>query len=477
VSIHITNLRHPLLVIDSFSTAPSQSWCIFGSNSSGIDTLFAILAGEITPPADTLALPEQPGILSFKMQQHVYEEELRLDDSDYLDYPDPGTPARAFLPAGAGQSPLIDALGMSEALDKGYRQLSSGQSRKLFLIRAILLGSRHLVIQNPYDGLDHHGCTELDKAMAVLAAQGIQILVTVNVQHDIPSWCSHLAVLHRGKIALQGPKREIIDKIDKVMGSDSRALLPDLDLQNIKAKISEPGSDELVNLQNGAAAFGHHAVFTGLNLLITDGCHTLITGPNGSGKSTLLQIITGDNQNCYANDLRIFGKQRGSGESIWDVKRQMGIVSPDLHRNYRASGNTQQVVLSGLFDSIGLYRTTTAAQEKLARQWLKWVNLDTKASLPFRRLGYAEQRLVLIARALIKFPRLLILDEPTQGLDDHNRCNLLNFLDWIAQNQVSTILYVSHRQDEFRPFFRQQIRFQEYRPTASGIPCRQNSLT
>lgn len=471
VSIHISRLRHPLLEIDRFTTAPRQSWCIFGANDSGIETFFAVLAGEVVPSAKKLLLPEHPGILSFKLQQEVYEEELRRDDSDYLDYPDPGTPARAFLPADSGQSPLVEALDMAGSLDKGYRQLSSGQSRKLFLLRAILRGSRHLVIQNPYDGLDQPGCAELDKALAVLASRGIEIIVAVSIQDDIPPWCSHLAVLHHGRMTLQGPRTEIIGQIGGIQAPQDDSLPPDPVLQATAARVSAAGEEELVNLRNGSATFGEQQVFMGLDLLITSGRHTLITGPNGSGKSTLLQIVTGDNANCYANDLRIFGRRRGSGESIWDVKRRMGIVSSDLHRNYRAPGTTRQVVLSGLFDSIGLYRQATTSQEQLAGQWLQWLNLDAKASLPFRRLSFADQRLVLIARALIKFPPLLILDEPTQGLDDLNRGKLLDFLDWIARNRISTMLYVSHRSDEFRSFFRQHIQLHHYHPAAGVPPC------
>jgi len=136
----------------------------------------------------------------------------------------------------------------------------------------------------------------------------------------------------------------------------------------------------------------------------------------------------------------------------------MGIVSPTLHRDHRIPGNALQVVLSGLYDSIGLYHKAARTEIKTAGQWLAWLDLSAKAEVPFRRLSFAEQRQVLIARALIKRPRLLILDEPTQGLDDANRNTLLQLLAEIAANNLSTILFVSHRRDEHRPFFRQQIR-------------------
>ena len=135
----------------------------------------------------------------------------------------------------------------------------------------------------------------------------------------------------------------------------------------------------------------------------------------------------------------------------------MGIVSPDLHRNHYIPGNTIQIVISGFFDSIGLYRNYTKDQERQARLWLKRLDLEDREKTPFRQLNFGEQRLVLIARALIKMPKLLLLDEPTQGLDDVHRDNLLLFLERVAAAKLSTILYVSHRQDEYRYFFQQHL--------------------
>jgi len=462
--MQIHNLRHPALQISSFSTVPGESWCLYGANDSGIEEFFKLLTGNLDMlKADFLALPENPGIISFKIQQDIYEEELRLDDSDYLDRPDPGTPAAAFLPPGSSGSPLVRALAMDDSLDKGYRQLSSGQSRKLILLREILKGRTEVLLQNPYDGLDEISCRELDKALSTLLGHGVQLLATVNNRKDIPIWCSHLAVLSRGRILWQGGKKGVLKKLDNNLIVSKGLFHPELP-EARETTSDDNKQKELVALRDGFARFGEVLLFQHLDLLINVGCHTLISGPNGCGKSTLLHIITGDNPKCYANDLHIFGIRRGSGESIWELKRHMGIVSPEIHRNHHIPGTAMQVVISGLFDSIGLYRHATAAQQKKARQWLEWIGLASKASQPFRRLSFAEQRLVLIARALIKLPRLLILDEPTQGLDEVNRQELLGFLAKIAERRICTILYVSHRTDEHRPFFHQHIRLETYGP-------------
>lgn len=461
--MQIVNFTHPALQIAAFSTNPGESWCLYGANDSGIEEFFALLSGGLgRQQADCLTLPVEPGIISFKVQQDIYEEELRLDDSDWLNRPDPGTPAAAFLPPGSEDSPLVRAFAMEDSLHTGYRQLSSGQSRKLILLREILKGATEIILQNPYDGLDEEGCRELDKALAALAAHGVQTLVTVNNRSDIPSWCSHLAVLAEGRILWQGRRKDVLHQVADLRSTRTGHFQPIIE-ESAGKPSGSPEQAELVALRDGFARFGETTLFEHLDLLIEKDSHTLITGPNGCGKSTLLHIVTGDNPKCYASDLRLFGIKRGSGESIWELKRHMGIVSPEIHRNHHIPGTALQVVLSGLFDSIGLYRLPTAAQQKEARQWLEWIGLAAKAALPFRRLSFAEQRLVLIARALIKLPPLLILDEPTQGLDDANREGLLDFLTMIAVRRLSTILYVSHRKDEHRPFFRQHIRLETYR--------------
>lgn len=463
--MNIVNFQHQELQIAHFRTMPGQSWCVFGENQSGIDCFVDLLSGKLAHyQADILELPKDPGILSFRAQQELFEEEIRNDDSDFLNRTDPGTLVREFVPNYPTHLDLFQAFSMAHCLDLGYRQLSSGQARKLLLLRHLTGGTTTLVLQNPYDGLDEQSCRELDHALMHLPGRRIEMLVCVGNQSDIPVWTSHLAIIKAGNLVHGGPKEQILLKIDRVKSSAKR------DDAAIKSHVlpsptdSDACQEELVCLHNGFAGYGEKKLFAGLSLTIKTGDHTLVTGPNGCGKSTLLDIITGDNPKCYANDLRIFGKKRGSGESIWAIKRHMGIVSPTLHRDHRIPNTALQVVLSGLYDSIGLYQKALRSEIKTAGQWLAWIHLETKADIPFRRLSFAEQRLVLIARALIKRPRLLILDEPTQGLDDNNRYTLLGLLEEIAVRNHTTILFVSHRRDEHRPFFKQQIRLDAHAP-------------
>jgi molybdate transport system ATP-binding protein len=458
-AMKIIQARTDHIFIEQFQALPGQAWTLLGTNRSGIDDFFDLVAGRpFSGSAQELSLPDQPGVVSFKDQQAVYESELKKDETDFLDRLDPGTPAREFLENIEAHAGLIEALGMTESLDKGYRQLSTGQTRKLLLLAPITKGTTCLVIQAPFDGLDPDSCKELDRAMCHLFSKGIQILMFVYNKADIPSWTTHLGIMAEGTLVYQGLAEQVpASCLARTSRPDFQATVQDFSLPDeIRSDTHE--KKDLVRLHRCSAGYGGKAVFTDLSLVVGRGDHTLITGPNGSGKSTLLQVITGDHPACYTCDLTLFGIRRGTGESIWDIKQHMGIVSPDLHRNFRVPGSVLACILSGLFDSIGLYHPVTDIQKKRALTWLARLNMASMAPVPFRDLNYADQRLVLIARALIKGPALLILDEPTQGLDTPNRVALLDFLGDVAKDDLSTILYVSHREDECRDFFVQHIR-------------------
>ncbi len=422
MTISIENFSHPRLSLPKLGIQQGESWCIYGSTSSGATILLQLLAGTLKEySATTLLLPAKLNCVSFAKQQQLFEEELAKDDSDFLDYPDPGTLVREFLPDWKRYRQLLQALDMERCLDTGYRQLSSGQSRKLIFLMALAQPSSCLALENPFTGLDQQSRREIADYLKRQTSPEQNLLLFINNRNDLVSWCewcSHLAVIDRGKLLYadimpaEKTRNSMLDSITR-----QHAPLP---TYQKKSTVKE-----LVSLQNGFANYGEKQIFSGLNLQIKSGDHTLVTGHNGCGKSTLFDMITGDNVLCYSNNLRMFGRRRGSGESIWQLKKEMGIVSPALHRDHRRVGSCLEVVLSGFFDSIGLYSKVTQTEITRAREWLSSTGLTDLANTPFRHIEYGKQRLVLIARALVKEPQLLMLDEPTQGLDDSYREMLL----------------------------------------------------
>jgi molybdate transport system ATP-binding protein len=212
---------------------------------------------------------------------------------------------------------------------------------------------------------------------------------------------------------------------------------------------SEKTLDEpIVQLRNLSIQYGEKNILQPLNWEIRSGERWLLKGPNGSGKSTLISLLIGENPQAYAQDLYLFGRKRGSGESIWDVKRPTGFVAPELSRFFPPNQTCRKVILSGLFDTMGLFRKPSPDQESIADAWLRVFGLEAVKDIPIQRLSLAHQRWTLLARALIKQPKLLILDEASQGLDDLQRELFRETIQKICLWSSITVIFVSHYQED-----------------------------
>ena len=203
-----------------------------------------------------------------------------------------------------------------------------------------------------------------------------------------------------------------------------------------------------MRLRQASVRYIDNVVFEGINWTISPGEHWQVKGPNGSGKTCLLNLVTGDHPQCYVNDISLFGFRRGQGETIWQIKQYMGFVSTALHWDYRLSVGVRNVIVSGFYDSIGLYQRATETQLEIADKWLALMGLNRKATASFSSLSYGEQRIILIARAMVKHPPLLLLDEPCLGLDDANRQLVLALTERILDEGRTTLVYVTHHQED-----------------------------
>ena len=458
--ITIKRLRHAHLNIAVWQVQRGEAWCVMGRNGAGKQYVDKLLLGKLTPEGvesfTIAAHPDQVRLISLEAQQLIYERELQQDDGDYANQVEPGTKAAAFLPADQLTSPLIDIFNLRHRLQTGYCQLSTGESRKLLVLQAILEGVELVILDNPFDSLDVNTCAALSDALCAATKTGVTLVFLLSNRQDIPAWCNACALVEQGELSVMGElanpatRRAIDSLLDPAQLT--QPALPDAALE-----LEDYAHAFLVSLSNCTVTYGGKAVLDNIDLRIEPLQHTLITGDNGSGKSTLLGLITGDCPQCFSNDVTVVGLRRGGGESIWDIKQHMGIVSADLHRRYRVSCTALTAVCSGFFDSIGVYEAVSPQQIALAKQWLTLAGLGDQADTAFGQLSYGEQRLALIARALVKSPLLLILDEATQGLDELNRYRVLRMLEQIAERRHSTMVFVSHRRDEFLPLFVQRL--------------------
>jgi molybdate transport system ATP-binding protein len=203
-----------------------------------------------------------------------------------------------------------------------------------------------------------------------------------------------------------------------------------------------------VVMKDVTVSYRDKVVLDRLNWVVNRNEHWAIVGPNGAGKTTLLRLISADHLQAYANEIYLFGRRRGSGESIWDIKQKIGLLSPEFQNGYTENLRSGDVVLSGFFDSIGLYHQADATQKARAEAWARFLRIESLADEAFDRLSYGQQRLILLARALVKSPQMLLLDEPCQGLDAENCRRLVQTVSSVAAETGTQILYVTHRRHE-----------------------------
>ena len=469
MTISLSELRAKLthkqsLFIPEFTLEPHEHWAVLGGNGSGKSALAALFSGDLEIIEGSLKGLSQKTVhvVSFEEQQALIDREQERDESDILDVVWQGTPVIEILQEVSSDQKAInrwvDLFNLNAVLQKGFRKLSTGETRKVILIRALLSDCHLLVLDEPFDGLDIQSQQHLKALLNDLKDNGQQMLLILNRLDEVPQWVTHLGFLHNLQLTLQGEKDTILqqDSVKALMHFSNQSFsLPPKD--PCVAHLELPDIQPLVNLIDGRVAYTDRLIFENLNWRIEQGEHWAVLGPNGCGKSTLLNLISGDHPQCYANNLKVFGIKRGSGESIWDIKQHIGIISASLQWQYKASTNVLSTVVSGLFDTIGLYNKVDEHQKNIALQWLAQVGLEKKANLPLHQLSFGEQRLVLICRAMIKQPALLILDEPCQGLDEANRHLVLGFIELLAKQKNTSLLYVTHHANDLVPCFHKRL--------------------
>jgi molybdate transport system ATP-binding protein len=464
-----------LLPGTSWEIREGENWAILGSNGSGKSALARAIKGDIPYVRGKLIRhdPEAAGIrigyVAFELQEEILIREDRHEEARFFG----GNKGHA-LTAGemllgddenqAVFDRLVKLLGLHPLLEHGLRTLSNGEFRKILIARALLRSPKLLILDDPFAGLDVGSRELLVKTVTDLMNHGTQMILVTQRIEEVIAGISHVLLIKDGRVAQTGRRCDVITPEQmKSFQSVKPALEKSLAALPLPKErtATESTTDLLVEMKHITVAYGDLVVFKSLDWTVRRGENWAVVGPNGSGKTTLLGMITGDNLQAYANEVYLFGKKRGEGESIWDIRRRLGVVSPELQLQYRHPIPAREVILSGFFDSIGLYRTATQAQSALADQWLEFLGIKDRAERPFNRLSYGEKRLILIARAMVKLPELLILDEPCQGLDRSNRGMVLALMQSIGNGGSTSLIYITHHQEELIPCIKHILKLQK----------------
>lgn len=327
----------------------------------------------------------------------------------------------------------VELLRLETLLPRKVKQLSNGETRRLLLARALAAGPKLLILDDPFAGLDTDGREQLHDVLGAIAADTTVVLATAR-PGDIPACATHVLEIGDGRVLA-------CRAADGYRGKQGRACL--------SVPVAPPATGELlVEMKSVTIRYGEAVILDHVDFCLRRGEHCALLGPNGAGKSTLLSLLLADNPQAYANDIRLFGRARGSGESIWDIKARIGWVAPELLLHYPQGWSALDVVVSGFFSSLGLFAERGAEQENKARQVLGWLGLGFVVDRPLRELSHGTQRLVLLARALVNEPDLLVLDEACQGLDPAHTTQVNATVDRIARETRTSTLYVTHYESE-----------------------------
>ena len=466
----------PALSDVDWSLYEGQHWACLGPNGAGKTSLANVITGQANHASGNIARSaslDKSGVayVCFEQAKALCDRDKKLDDSEFrADASDTGTTvARAILGTGDPDARFhqwVERLGIAHILDRGLRYISTGEMRKTLLIKAMLSDPGLLILDSPLDGLDQRSQQEMQAVIVELLAGTTPLLLLCRQLSDVPEGCSHVLLLDRGKVAASGSRDEVLlNPITKDLMQPPLPALGELP-EPAPRRYSLPEQGPLLALQDVAVRYGELQVLQHVNWRFDRGQHCCVSGPNGCGKTTLLTLVTGDNHKAYGQDITLFGIRRGSGESIWDIKQKYGQLDTQLQLNFARGMKAIEVVVSGFFDTIGLFDDWGDAQRDLAQAWLDALGLAEYSRESYDALSFGLQRMVLLARAMVKAPVILLLDEPTLGLDGYHRRLILRAIDHIARNSDTQIIFVSHSAGDMPACINQHLTFQ---PDADGF--------
>ena len=479
LELHKINLVYralPALRNLDWAPAPGEQWACLGPNGAGKTSLARVLSGQATHFSgefrrSPLLADRGVAYVCFEQAKALCDRDRKLDDSEFrADASDPGTTVQSVILGSKDPDDRyirwVERLHIGHILQRGLRFISTGEMRKTLLIRAILENPALLILDSPLDGLDRASQVDMRKIIDELLHSDITVLLLCRQLEDIPPGISHVLVLEGGEIVASGARAGLVSR-------DSVRILMNPPMAELGAlpppaprPYELPATGPLVQLRNVSVSYGELSVLRAVNWFLNRHTHCCVSGPNGCGKTTLLSLITGDNHKAYGQDITLFGIRRGSGESVWDIKQKYGQLDTQLHLNYVRGMRVVEVVVSGFFDTIGLYDDWGDQQRDVADQWLAALGLASHSRESFDTLSFGLQRMVLLARAMVKSPIILLLDEPTLGLDGHHRKLMLRAIDHIAANSDTRIIFVSHSAGEVPACINQHLLFE---PTDDGF--------
>jgi len=473
-NITVRYLDQTLFADLTFDISKGEHWALVGESGSGKSALMQTIAGKFNVVGGSIyhyyfedmlkANPEQAGylthhkLIAMVSAKHGFKNlsnttdlyyQQRFNSFDSEDAPTVEAYLNSIEPVQHSEQiwtleRVIDRLKLQHLRHKELIKLSNGETKRLRIAAALLKHPVLLLLDNPLTGLDVQSRAEFNQMINEIITSGITVVIATS-PNEIPDAVTNIAIL---KDSL------IIEKLAHADFKSDMVHIPETtkidagELQKLLSATPAQTFGYIVKMRQVSIKYGENQVLDKIDWTVKQGEHWALLGPNGAGKSTLLSLINGDNPQAYANDIVLFDRKRGTGESIWEIKSKIGFVSPELHQYFPTENSCLQVIESGFYDTLGLFRPSQPAKAAIALQWMRLLELEADARKPLKNLSASKQRLVLLARALVKNPPLLIFDEPCQGLDAHQQLHFKHVVDAICSMGNTTLIYVTHYQHE-----------------------------
>ena len=490
ISIHRGVARHPqyrLAAPYDFSIAPRQHAVIYGPNGSGKTMLAQQISGARALLGDAyrthfaattegpLRLSECIRCISFRSvyggAEPAYYQQ-RWNRADEQPFPSVAellqrSRAAADHEPDAEVEQWVEATGILAHLDKPINLLSSGELRRLQTARMLYTRPQLLVIDNPYIGLDKEARATFARLLRQLAER-LTLIVVVSRIDDIPPFTRQVVSMDCGHVVATEPYADFMARATTCEATAVARVqaqpvsLPPCPSQ-WAARQEEAATEKaaiVAHFDHVSVCYDGHYLLRDIDWQVKRGEHWALTGPNGAGKSTLLSLVCADNPQAYATPITLFGHRRGSGESIWDIKKHIGYVAPELFTTYHKSLPAIDIAASGLHDTIGLYKRVTDSERDHCSRWLQTFGCGHLANRDYLSLSEGEQRLILLVRAFVKHPSLLILDEPFHGLDAAHRALARAVIEAYMQQADKTLIMVTHYPEELPPCIDHHLRLE-----------------
>ncbi len=446
--------EHEVFCGFNWEIAKGENWLLHGPSGSGKSVLAKVIANQIGYGGE-VSIGEETAIPNAAQIHYVPNwYEFTNSDGDRNFYyqqrynhakgSDSST-VRADLKSFAekyqldmsGGEEIAQELDFQELLNSQLIELSSGEHKKIQLIKGLLLNPDLLILDQPYNGLDKQTRKKLNLLLERFMENGKQLMI-LQTTMEYPVGINRFGEVNKETVIQKKPTETNLAE-SKV----TTRPLPDFLMEDSK----ESEGKEVVAMRDIIVRYGDKIVLNKISWTIRHGEAWLLQGHNGSGKSTLLSLLNADHPQAYSHDIRLFGNQRGSGESIWEIKSKIGMISPELHWYYDTDLSVYDTIGSGLYDSIGLYNKLTFFDREKVNSILRFFDLESLKNKPLGALSLGKQRQVLLARTLIKNPELLIFDEPCQGLDDVQTQAFNAIVDELTK-QDKTLIYVGHEESK-----------------------------